>query len=180
MTDNRLDDLLPAMTTFNSDSSSASLSSQRFDLDPSNSKPILVYKVREGCHICSQKELCDKLDQGTWFDGEQSASKSNSKSDPYAFKCSRVPIPKGASRVHVQTKDLWNSQERAKWSDLPNASSSVASVGLPRQVYWRRMMMGHFQTLYVVSPDHSPASSQNSTPENSQHVSPANTFNVAG
>lgn len=165
------------MTTFNSDSSSSSLSSQRFALDPNSRESIIVYKVREGCHICTQKELCDKLDEGQ--SPLPSARPLPHKAvDPFNFRCSRVAIPRGASRVHIQTKDLWNDAERKKWSDYPNASLSVASVGLPRTVYWRRMMMNEFRILYIVSPDHSPASSEDPSPNSSQHVSPANTFPI--
>lgn len=166
------------MATFESNSSSSSISSQRFNLNPSDTSDILVYKVREGCKICSQKELCHTLDQG--MSGAQASSlpAADGKADPMGFRCSTVPIPKGRSRIHIQNKDLWSPSERAKWSDMPSARLSIASVGLPRMVYIRRMM-GHFQTLYIVSPDHSPASSENTTPESSQHPTPAHTFQVA-
>lgn len=39
-------------------------------------------------------------------------------------------------------------------------------------------MMNEFRILYIVSPDHSPASSENSSPDQSQHVTPANTFPI--
>lgn len=172
------DDALPNMTTFNSESSSASSSSRKFDLDPTDISDILVYKVREGCHICSQKDLCAMLDLGMLTRRSSTASHVNQVPGSAEWRCARVPIPRGASRVHIQTRDLWTTEEKTRYAKLPNAELSVASVGLSRSVYWRRMIMGHFQSLYVVSPDHSPASSENPSPDNSQHSTPASTFNV--
>lgn len=166
------------MTTFNSESSTSSFSSQKFDLDPTSTQDILVYRVRHGCKICNQKDLCQSLDLGQYSSVDVSMATTKDQAEPSTVRCSRVPIPRGASRINLKTKDLWTIQERNSWGTLPNAQLSVASVGLPRSVYWRRMMMGHFQTLYIISPDHSPASSESSSPNDTHHPTPASTFNM--
>ena len=69
-------------------------------------------------------------------------------------------------------------EEREKYAEKPTLKSSVANVGLPRLAKWKHMILGCFDDLYIVSRSHTPTpdSSKNSSPESSQHVSPATTF----
>lgn len=66
------------------------------------------------------------------------------------------------------------------YAEKPTLKVSVANVGLPRLAKWKRMILGSYEDLYIISrsPTQSPNSSKNSSPENSQHVSPATTFPV--
>ena len=202
---------------FPSSSTTSSQSSRRFNLDEQSSRSILVYKMRSGYEISSQKELCRELDKGTepfphllcrtksqplqktlstihTHSTTSSASSdpvpanvsanasSSTLSDP-RWRCSRKHIDRGVSRLEIKTCDLWNEPERTAYCRYPNAKSNIASVGLPRGVYWRRMLFGHFQDLYILSPESSPASSRNTSPEDTAESSPdgptpSNTFQV--
>jgi len=69
-------------------------------------------------------------------------------------------------------------EERDKYAEKPTLKASVANVGLPTLAKWKHMILGTYDDLYIVSRSHSPTpdSSKNSSPESSQHVSPAATF----
>jgi len=95
--------------------------------------------------------------------------------DPH-HRVSRKRIPRGNSRIEVKTEDLYNEPERSAYQKYPNSKNSLASVGLPRAVYWKRLLLNQFQDLYIVSPDSSPNSSLNGSPESSHHCSPSHTF----
>lgn len=153
--------ILLIMSTFASTSSSTS-SSSRFNLDDADTRDILVYKMRAGYEISNQSQLCKQLD-----------------ADP-RWRCSRKAIPRGTSRLEVQTRDLFNEPERTQYAHYPNSKCSLASVGLPRGVYWRRLLLGHFEDLYILSPDSSPNSStQNSSGGNSpDHQTPSSTWDM--
>ncbi|KAJ9659011.1 hypothetical protein H2201_007533 [Coniosporium apollinis] len=142
--------------TWNSQNSqeSTSTSSSSCDLNENDSSSILVYRYRDGLEVQSQQDLCKYLSK-----------------HPH-HRVSRKRIPRGNSRIEVKTEDLYNEPERSAYQKFPNSKNSLASVGLPRAVYWKRLLLNQFQDLYIVSPESSP----NSSPESSQNCSPSHTF----
>jgi len=134
--------------------STSSRTSKKFDLDDSDKSEILVYKYRGGLEVQSQQDLARELDKNP------------------ALRCSRKPIPRGNSRIEVRAEDLYNEPERTAYQQYPNIKNSLASIGLPSVVYWKRLLLNQFKDLYIVSPESSPDAS----PEASQHTSPTNTF----
>jgi hypothetical protein len=88
------------------------------------------------------------------------------------YRCSKIKIPRGNSRVEVRHGDLYPEKDRAKFIDKPNYKSNVASVGLPFAVRMKRLLFDQYKDLYIVSPDSSPESS----PENSAHTTPSSTW----
>jgi len=148
------------MSTWNSaktgDTCSSS-SSEKYNLDEKDKSDILVYRYRGGLENLSQEKLCKRLDKDPKWAG---------------MRVSRKCIPRGNSRIEVRTEDLYNEPERSAYQRFPNAKNSLASIGLPSAVYWKRLLFNQYPDLYIVSPDSSPENS----PESSQHVSPSNTF----
>jgi hypothetical protein len=94
------------------------------------------------------------------------------------MRVTKKPIPRGASRMDIHQEDLYDTEELGMYADKISAKSSVANVGLPTMAKWKHMVMGSYDDLYIVFQTHtpSPTYSKNSSPENSQHVSPASTF----
>ncbi|KAF2759918.1 hypothetical protein EJ05DRAFT_314766 [Pseudovirgaria hyperparasitica] len=147
--------------TWNSTKTGSSSSSEKYNLDPNDKSGILVYKYRAGLpepEITTQAKLCEELDKAP------------------QCRVSRKSIPRGDSRVDIRMEDLWTEEERALYCDKPTAKNSVASVGLPRIAYYKRLLLNSYPELYIVSPASSPNSSANTSPESSQHVSPQSTF----
>ena len=141
--------------------STSSLSSRRFDLDENSNASILVYKLRSGYTVTTQSQLCRDLD-----------------SEPNRWRCSKKPISRGTSRLNIQVKDLLNEPDRSIHADRPNQTSNIANVGLPRGIWWRRLLLGQFAELYIVSPESSSSVGSGSTRalgdslESSEHTSP--------
>ncbi|KAK7727399.1 hypothetical protein SLS57_002871 [Botryosphaeria dothidea] len=144
--------------TWNTDSTSSTRSAEKFGLDDKDTSSILVYKYRSGLDLSSQEDLCKALDK-----------------DP-SLRVTRKKIPRGDSRVEVKREDLWNDEEKSEYCELPNSKSGLASVCLPRSVWFKRMLFNQFQDLYIVSPETTPNSSLNGSPESSQ-CSPSSTWN---
>lgn len=98
------------------------------------------------------------------------------------MRVTRKPIPRGASRIDIHQEDLYQPEEREQYADKISLKSSVANVGLPTIAKWKHMVMGSYDDLYIVFQTHTPTpdSSKNSSPESSQHVSPATTFPSEG
>ncbi|EOD49537.1 hypothetical protein GTA08_BOTSDO10873 [Neofusicoccum parvum] len=144
--------------TWNTDSTSSTRSSEKFGLDEKDSSNILVYKYRSGLDVSSQEDLCKTLDK-----------------DP-TLRVTRKKIPRGDSRVEVKREDLWNDEEKSVYSEFPNSKSGLASICLPRSVWFKRMLFNQFQDLYIVSPETTPNNSLNGSPESSQ-CSPSSTWN---
>jgi hypothetical protein len=88
------------------------------------------------------------------------------------FRCSKIRIPRGNSRVEVRHGDLYPEKERSTVIDKPNFKSNVASIGLPFGVRLKRLFFDQYKDLYIVSPESSPSSS----PENSAHTTPSHTW----
>lgn len=118
--------------------SSSTLSSHRFNISPTSHSPILVYKLRSGYTITTESALAHDLD-----------------AEPSRWRCSRKPIGRGMSRLHIQVRDTLVEPERSLAEGMPNQTNSVASLGLPTGVWWRRMLLGQFKELYIVSPESS-------------------------
>ncbi|KAF2084112.1 hypothetical protein K490DRAFT_16993, partial [Saccharata proteae CBS 121410] len=139
-------------------STTSSRSSEKYGLDEKDTSSILVYRYRGGLDVSSQEELSKTVDK-----------------DP-RLRVSRKRIPRGDSRVEVKTEDLYNEPERSEYQKYPNFRNSLANIGLPSSVYWKRLLFNQFQDLYIVSPESSPASSLNNSMESSQRLSPSSTF----
>lgn len=94
------------------------------------------------------------------------------------IRVTKKPIPRGNSRLDILGEDLMLPEEREKYCEKPTLKVSVANVGLPRLAKWKHMLLGSYEDLYIVSrsPSQTPEASKDSTPESSQHVSPATTF----
>jgi hypothetical protein len=90
------------------------------------------------------------------------------------MRVTKKPIPRGNSRVDILSEDLMAPLEREKYATKPTLKASVANVGLPRLAKWKHMILGSYDQLYIVSRSHTPT--PESSPESSQHVSPATTF----
>lgn len=163
--------MLNESMTFKSISTSGTASSKAsslFDLDDNSTKRILVYRYRmgaSGLDITTERELCQNLDKDP---------------DLPFMRVTRKPIPRGNSRLDIVGMDLLLPEERAQYADKITLKASVANVGLPTIAKWKHMILGTYDDLYIVSRSHtptpSPTSSKNSSPESSQHVSPAHTF----
>ena len=174
--------------TFKSVSTSGSESSKAstlFDLDENSSKPILVYKFRSGAkglEVKTERDLCSELDNGkcTRLRLVKLARSDSNNPDPSLpfLRVTRKPIPRGNSRLDILNEDLLAPSEREKYAEKPTLKASVANVGLPTLARWKRMILGSYDDLYIVSRSHtpSPEASKNNSPESSQHVSPAATF----
>ncbi|OAL44803.1 hypothetical protein IQ07DRAFT_592082 [Pyrenochaeta sp. DS3sAY3a] len=114
-------------------------SSALFDLDENDRKSILVYKYRsgaQGLQVTTEKDLTAELDKNP---------------DLPFWRVTKKPIPRGAGRVEILAEDLMMPDEREKYRNKPTLKSSVANVGLPTMAYWKRVMLGSYQDLYIVS-----------------------------
>lgn len=118
--------------------SSSTVSSLRFNLDENSTAPILVYKLRSGYTVTTQHQLCRDLDKET-----------------NRWRCSKKPISRGTSRLDIQVRDLLNEPDRTLHAGRPNQTDSIANAGLPRSVWWKRLLFGEFKELFILSPDSS-------------------------
>jgi len=149
-------------------------SADRFGLDANDTGKILVYEYRGGpVKTTSQRALCRTLDKGNCFHQLCGLHVATHKrlinfTDP-RLRCSKLAIPRGKSRLQIHQEDLYPEQlrEREEYVELPNAKNNLASILIPRLVYWGRLLGGKYKNLYIVSPS-SPSNSPNNSPENSQ------------
>jgi hypothetical protein len=146
------------MSQNSSAASSATSRSSKFNLDENDQGTILVYRRGGGLATQSQADLAKIVDKDQ------------------TLRVSRKPLPSGSSRIDVRTEDLYNEPQRSEYAKYPNMKSCLASIGIPRDVYWKRLLLGQYKELYIVSPESSPESS----PANSQQTTPSNTFVVGG
>lgn len=171
--------------TWNTNSTTSTRSSEKFGLDEKDSNSILVYKYRSGLDVSSQEDLCKALDKGTPLSPTRKSphrththmlTARTQHADP-TLRVTRKKIPRGDSRVEVKREDLWNDVEKSEYCEqYPNSKSGLASVCLPRSVWFKRMLFNQFQDLYIVSPETTPSGSLNGSPESSQ-CSPSSTWN---
>jgi hypothetical protein len=167
-------------STWNSASTSTSISSQKYNLDENGENDILVYQYQKGLAIESESSLCKTLDKSMspsnpshrGQDNVKDLSANNAGLATQPMRVSRKKIPRGNSRIEVRQEDLYNDSEKKKYAKYPNSSNSLANIGLPRLVYWKRLLLNEFQDLYIVSPESSPENS----PASSQHVSPVASY----
>ncbi|TKA30311.1 hypothetical protein B0A50_02538 [Salinomyces thailandicus] len=120
---------------------SSTSSAERYRLDESNNRPILIYKYRGRLQTSSQKDLC------AWLDKDEN------------LRCTKKAIPRGSSYLDVKRHDLYLPDEKDAYSSYPNFDSSLAAIKVPSLAYWSRMFLGTYDELYIVSPESSPASS---------------------
>jgi len=69
------------------------------------------------------------------------------------LRCSRKAIPRCHYHVEIFALDFLNEPERSKYANLPNARCSIASIKLPFEVYWRRLLLKRFLEQYILSFD---------------------------
>jgi hypothetical protein len=148
-------------------------SSSRMSLNEADHSPIIVYHHKKGLYLSSQHELFQKLDKGASPTPSSPPSVANmARSADRTLRVSKKPIPWGNSTMEVHQGDLFPERDRPSCESWPNMRASLSSVRLPRSVSWKRLLLGRFREMYIVSPDASPQSS----PEASQSVSPQDTF----
>ncbi len=167
-------------TSDTTDSSTGTSRSSRYNLDEHDKREVLVYRPRCGLQVQSMESLCQTVNKGErrgQYPPIRSAADELRPSDP-RLRVSRKHIPRGNSRVEVRNEDLYNEPERSEYQKYPNIKSSLANIGLPSMVYWKRLLLGQFPDLYIVSPETTPTNSPSSSPESSQHVSPQHTFPI--
>jgi len=54
--------------------------------------------------------------------------------------------------------------------------NSLASIALPREVYWKRLLLDQFKDLFIISPESTPPNSAQNSANSSKNTSPTNTF----
>jgi hypothetical protein len=140
-------------------------------LNESDHSPIVVYHHKHGIYVSSQHDLCQKLDKGAFLLPPLYLANVPLFTDR-SLRVSKKPIPWGNSTMEVQQGDLFPERDRPSCEAWPNMRASLSAVRLPRAVAWKRLLLGRFRDMYIVSPDASPQSS----PEASQNVSPQDTF----
>jgi hypothetical protein len=164
-------------------------SRERFGLNESDKRTILVYNHPHGLENSSEEKLCKVLDGGKFaafhaaspatriatavshcHDYDDTANRPFFNTDRN-LRCAKLRIPWGNSRVEVHQQDLFPDRDRSRFAHMPTMKLSLASVNLPRPVYWKRLL-GQYRDLYIVSPESSP----NNSPESSQQISPNSTF----
>ncbi|KAK4996369.1 hypothetical protein LTR66_004004 [Elasticomyces elasticus] len=167
MTDGVMDSMPPSPTrtrshtlkTWGSDSSgSSSRSAELYHLDEADEKPILLYEYRGGLRTSSQKDLCSTLDRD------------------HTRRVTTKPLPRFQSYVEVQRRDLYLGNEHDLYADFPNYNSSLASIQIPRQIYWNHGLFNSYPELYIISRETSPSSSTAESQESSRRLSPSSTW----
>lgn len=143
--------------TWQSDSSHASSTAIRYDLDEEDTSPILAYIYGGDISTTSQKDLCELLDQ-----------------DTKRCRVTKKEIPRFASNLEVKRHDLYTASEQKEYRKYPNYDSSLASIRLPSNVYWGRLF-GGYENLFIVSPETSPENSEAGS-QDSRRWSPSSTF----
>lgn len=141
-------------------SSSASSSAERYNLNDSDEKPILLYKYRGGLQTSSQKDLCAWLDSA--YHGTDFAASGHvltNLAEDENLRVTKKSIPRLSSYVDVKRHDLFLEGEKELYSSQPNYDSSLASIKIPSGVYWSRLFTGGYGDLYIVSPEGTPNSS---------------------
>lgn len=94
------------------------------------------------------------------------------------LRLTRKPIPRMTSYVDVKRHDLYTTNEKCAYAKLPNYDSNLASIKIPSNAYWSRLILGNYEELYIVSPESSPASSV--ADDDSRRTSPTSTWDREG
>lgn len=130
--------------TWRSDTSTTSSTASRYNLDEEDTSPILTYVYGGDISTTSQKDLCDLLDHDM----------------NHRQRVTKKEIPRFATNLEVKRHDLWLGTEQDEYRNLPNYDSSLASIRLPSNVYWGRLLFGQYDNLYIVSPETTPDNSE--------------------
>ena len=86
-----------------------------------------------------------------------------------------MPLPRLASTVELKRCHLFLPEEKDEFRDYPNFDSPLASINLPRSMFWTRALFGTYDELYIISPETSPEGSVASSDE-SRKISRSSTF----
>ncbi|KAK4936292.1 hypothetical protein LTR28_010196, partial [Elasticomyces elasticus] len=86
------------------------------------------------------------------------------------------PLPRFQSYVEIQRRDLYLGNEHDLYADFPNYNSSLASIQIPRQIYWNHGLFNSYPELYIISRETSPSSSAAESQESSRRLSPSSTW----
>jgi hypothetical protein len=90
------------------------------------------------------------------------------------LRVTKKSIPRATSFVDIKRHDLYLEEEKEQYAKLPNFDSNLASIKVPSIPYWSRLLLGNYETLYIVSPSSSPNSSV--ADDDSRRTSPTNTW----
>lgn len=168
-------------TTGLSDSqhSSSSCASLKYQLAEDDTTPILLYQYRGkgALQTSSQKDLCAWLNKGASWSWSYGLMKDNTdimtRSDE-SLRVTKKLIPRGASYIDIKRHDLYLEGEKQMYKHFPNYDSSLASIKIPSGAYWSRLIFGNYYELYIVSPESSANSSI--VGDDSRNITPSSTF----
>jgi len=159
--------------SWNTTSTTHSISGSLFGLDPDSKSKILVYRYRGGqsnLDQMTQADLCKELD---------------ARPDLPYVRVTKKKIPRSDRRLEIQIEDLLPPEDLQKFKDIP-LQVNVANVGMGMKEHWQNKLFHTFDTLYIVSRSAKPTpintanNTGNNSAETSQHVSPATTFPHGG
>lgn len=162
--------------TGDSTTTDTSSASSRYGLDEEDNSPVLVYEYRGDVEIIPQKELAERVNRGkcnrmcSWY---QEYDADHYNADP-SKRVTRKSIPRGTSSLDLYGSDLCLPQEKDELKHKAAFWVNLASVPVPRAAYWRRLLTGACNELYIVSPESSPENSQYEG--DSRKCSPTNTW----
>lgn len=97
-------------------------------------------------------------------------------SDHRRQRVTKKEIPRFASNLEVKRHDLYLPTEQDAYRKYPNYDSSLASIRLPSNVYWGRILFGQYDNLFIISPETSPG---NSEAGSGRSNSPESSFSLA-
>ncbi|QIW99782.1 hypothetical protein AMS68_005300 [Peltaster fructicola] len=136
--------------------STRSSASSRYGLNEADASPILVYQYRGDVDVIPQKELADMVNRDL------------------SKRVTRKHIPRGTSSLDLYGYDLCLPEEKDSFKHRAAYWVNLASVPIPRSIYWQHLITGSYDQLYIVSPQSSP---ENSIYEgDSRKVSPSSTW----
>lgn len=114
----------------------------------------------------------------TWSD-DHGANTNHDKDEPNRRqRVTTMDIPRFTSNLEVKRHDLYLPSEQDEYRKYPNYDSSLASIRLPSNVYWGRMLFGQFDKLFIVSPETTPDNSEAGSMD-SRFNSPNSTFDIS-
>lgn len=108
-----------------------------------------------------------------WYRERFGEVSADNQADP-SKRVTRKPIPIGTSSLDLYGSDLCVAEEKDELKHKAAFWANLASVPVPRAAYWRRLLLGSCDELFIVSPESSPENSQYD--DRSRKVSPSSTF----
>ncbi|KAK5115694.1 hypothetical protein LTR62_000783 [Meristemomyces frigidus] len=145
-------------------SSTTTSSAERYRLDDTDSRPVLLYRYRGKLTTSSQREICAELDKDTLP----------------PLRCTSIPIPRGTSYLEIKRHDLYLPEEKDDFAQYPNFDASLAAVKVPLLPYLSRLLLGSYDELYIVSPETTPSGSLAGSQEGSRRLSPTASWEGEG